>query len=153
MRIEKIATDYETRYISNDEKVWETQLACEQYEKLLIDTTPLKNLSFFNSRGEPIDIFELKEIPHFAYLIIKKSIEEYLPEVVQAIIGNSDRYQEPSYELPHEEGIWENDWTSAYSGGRGHNGWVKQPSINKLQEQIKNCQDKIKFFEKLIKNA
>ena len=122
MKVEKIATQYKTRYIAEDGTPWETEKLCRQYEELLEDSSPLKALNFFNNKGEPIDIFAIGEIPCFCYLVLTDKIENYYWQVIKAIIGNQDN-DEISYDLPTSEGIWYNDWSEAFSGGYGRNGW------------------------------
>jgi hypothetical protein len=148
MRIEKIATQYETRFIAEDGKRWETEQLCEQYEELLKDPSPLKALRFFDGNGDPIDVFSLEEIPCFCYLVLTDRIN-YHWSVVKAIIGNIGRSDESSYKLPTSEGVWFNDWSNAYNGGYGYNGWVRVDSIESLENQIKGCQKKIKLLKKI----
>lgn len=149
MIVEKIPVKFEERYIANDGKIWQTPIECEQYEELLADPSPLKDLSFFDNCGNPIDIFQLKEIPAFSYLVLTDDIKRYLPTVVKAIVSNGRGCDTASYSLPTERGIWYNDWTNAYNGAYGSNGWVQQPSIEALQCEINNCQRKIKLFQKM----
>lgn len=149
MRIEKIPVEFEERYIANDGKVWRTQTECEQYEELLADPSPLKSLSFFDSEGNPIDIFKLKEIPAFSYLVLPNNIKRYQSTVVRAIVGYHYACDTDSYRLPTEQGIWYNDWSNAYNGAYGSNGWVRQPSIESLQNEIIEYQRKIKLFQKI----
>lgn len=149
MIVEKIPVEFERRYIANDGKAWKTQIECEQYEELLADPSALKDLSFFDGDGNPIDIFQLKEIPAFSYLVLTNGIKRYRPTVVKAIVGVSYGSDMSSYDLPTEQGIWYNDWTNAYSGGYGSNGWVKQSSIETLQRKINNYQRKIELFQKM----
>lgn len=149
MFVEKVPVEFETRYIANDGKVWQTRIECEQYEELLADPSPLRDLSFFDSNGNPIDIFQMKEIPAFSYLVLTNGIKRYRPAVVKAIVGVSYGNDMSSYDLPTEQGIWYNDWTNAYNGGYGSNGWVKQPNIEALQRKINNYQRKIELFQKM----
>lgn len=149
MRVEKIPVEFETRYIANDGKMWQTQTECEQYEELLVDQSPLKNLFFFDSDGNPIDIFQLKEIPAFSYLVLTNDIKQYRPTVVKAIVGSYRGSDISSYDLPTEQGIWYNDWTNAYNGAYGSNGRTRQPSVESLQRTIISCQKKIEKFQKM----
>ena len=153
MRVEKIPVEFETRYIANDGKVWQTQIECEQYEELLADPSPLRDLSFFDSNGNPIDIFQMKEIPAFSYLVLTNDFKRYQPTVVKAIVGEPHGCDTSSYTLPTKRGIWHNDWTNAYNGAYGFNGWVEQPSIASLQCEINSCQRKIKLFQKMAQGA
>lgn len=89
MRIEQVITAYETRYYANDGTVWKRESECRQYEELLTDASPLKKLKFFNSDGEPIDVFALKEIPAFCYLVLTEEPPYYDWKVVKAIIGSN----------------------------------------------------------------
>ena len=153
MIVEKIPVEFEEHYIANDGKVWQTQIECEQYEELLADPSPLRNLSFFDSNGNPIDIFRMKEIPAFSYLVLTDDIKRYQPPVVKAIVGNPYGCDTSSYDLPTEQGIWHNDWTNAYSGAYGPNGWVRQLSIESLQYKINSCQRKIELFQKMTQGG
>jgi hypothetical protein len=153
MRVEKIPVEFETRYIANDGKVWQTQIECEQYEELLADPSPLRDLSFFDSNGNPIDIFQMKEIPAFSYLVLTNDIKRYQPTVVKAIVGDPYGSYMSSYTLPTRQGIWYNDWSNAYNGAYGSNGWVEQPSIESLQCTINSCQRKIKLFQKMVQGG
>jgi hypothetical protein len=149
MKIEKIPVEYEERYVSEDGKTWKTRWECEQYEELLADPTPLRELSFFDCKGNPIDIFQLKDIPVFSYLVLRQKIKSYSPKVVHAIIGASCSNDE-SFRLPTTEGVWYNDWSNAYNGAHGSNGWMQEPTINELQRKIKQCEEKIEKFQKMI---
>ena len=149
MIVEKIPVEFEERYIANDGKVWQTRIECEQYEELLADPSPLKDLSFFDCDGNPIDIFQMKEIPAFSYLVLTNDIKRYQPAVVKAIIDYPYGCDTSSYTLPTEQGIWYNDWSNAYNGAYGSNGWVKQSNIETLQCEINSCQRKIKLFQKM----
>ena len=150
MRVEKIATQYETYYIANDGKQWRCEHLCKQYEELLADPTPLKKLKFFDGKGEPIDVFAIKEIPAFCYLVLTEEPPKYNWEVIKAIIGNRDN-DESSYHLPIYSGVWYNDWSNAYNGGYGYNGWEVVESIQTLENQIKSRQEKIKLLQKISK--
>lgn len=151
MKIQKVPVEYEERYISDDGKIWKTQRECEQYEELLADPSPLRQLSFFDYEGNPIDIFQLKDIPDFSYLVLYQNIKSYSPEVVKAIIGSIVWHgSDVAYRLPTTKGIWYNGWSNAYNGGYGSNGWVREPDITDLQRQIENCQNKIEKFQKII---
>jgi hypothetical protein len=148
MTIEKIATHYETYYVADDGKKWEEENWCRQYEELLADSSPIKSLHFFNSNGEPIDVFALKKIPCFCYLVLTDDIKRYHWSVVKNIIGNKDN-DELSYDLPIFKGIWYNDWSSAVNGGYGYNGWVQMETIKCLEDEIKRCQNKINLLKKI----
>lgn len=150
MTIEKIATQYETYYIANDGKKWCREDWCKQYEELLADSSSIKNLQFFNGDGEPIDVFALGEIPYFCYLVLTDEIKNYHWSVIKAIIGNKEN-DEVSYDLPTSKGVWYNDWSEAFNGGYGYNGWKRVDSIEYLENKIKSCQNKIKLLKKIIK--
>ena len=150
MKIEKIPVEYEEQYVSEDGKIWKTRWECEQYEELLADPTPLHELSFFDCKGNPIDIFQLKNIPAFSYLVLHQNFKSYSPKVVNAIIGAGCYSNDESFRLPTTEGVWYNDWSNAYNGAHGSNGWMREPSINELQRKIKHCQEKIEKFQKMI---
>jgi hypothetical protein len=109
----------------------------------------LRELSFFDCKGNPIDIFQLKDIPVFSYLVLRQKIKSYSPKVVHAIIGASCSNDE-SFRLPTTEGVWYNDWSNAYNGAHGSNGWMREPTINELQRKIKQCEEKIEKFQKMI---
>ena len=149
MIVKKMPIDFEERYTANDGKIWRTQIECEQYEELLADPSPLKNLSFFDSDGNPIDVFQLKDIPAFSYLVLTNGVKRYQPTVVKAIIGDPYDSGMPSYALPTERGIWYNDWSNAYEGAYGPNGWVRKSTIKDLQKQIEHCQEEIEKLQKI----
>lgn len=151
MKIERIATQYETRYMAKDGTQWEAEWLCRQYEELLENPSPLKDLKFFNDKGDPIDVFALGQIPCFCYLVLTQRIEHYSWSVVKSIIGNKEN-DEASYHLPTSEGVWYNDWSNAYNGRYGSNGWVQVDSVEYLESKIKSCQNKIKLIEKMLKN-
>lgn len=148
MKIEKVAIQYAERYIANDGKIWKSKIECEQYEELLTDLSPLQKLHFFDNEGNPINIFQLKEIPPSCYLVLLQDIQYYSPEVIKTIIGDG-RYDNTSYKLPTERGVWYNNWSNAYNGGCGFNGWEKLPSIESLQIKIKSCEKQIEKIKKL----
>jgi hypothetical protein len=148
MKIEKVPVEYETTYVAIDGTRWRTERQCLQYEALLNDPSPLKELSFFNGHAEPIDIFAKHRIPDFAYLVIKQPLQQYDWRVVAKIVGDINS-QEASYTLPTEKGIWYNDWSNAYNGGYGFNGWCKQESVATLERKVKLYQDKIDFLKKI----
>ena len=150
MTVEKIATQYETYYISNDGKTWRSEEWCRQYEELLADVSPIKNLKFFNGDGEPIDVFALGKIPCFCYLVLTDEIKHYHWSVIKTIVGNKEN-DEVSYHLPTSKGIWYNDWSEAFNGGYGRNGWVREDDIEYLEIKIKSYQNKINFLKKIIK--
>lgn len=150
MTVEKIATQYETYYIANDGRKWLCEEWCKQYEELLADPSPIKNLKFFDSEGEPIDVFARGKIPCFCYLVLTNTIKDYHWSVIKAIIGNRDN-DEASYHLPNYKGVWYNDWSNAYNGAYGYNGWTTIDSIEALENKIKSCQSKIKLLEKITK--
>ena len=150
MKVEKIATQYETRYFAEDGREWDSEYLCKQYEELLADPTPLKKLKFFSGDGEPINIFALKSIPPFCYLVLTEDFPQYDSRVIKAIVGNRNN-DERSYVLPHFLGVWYNDWSEAYNGGYGFNGWKAVESIQTLKNQIQSRQEKIKLLEKITK--
>lgn len=148
MEIKKVPTQYETRYIANDGKEWTTKTQCQQYEELLSDPTPLKNLRFYNKKGERIDVFALHRIPDFSYLVLENSVPKYDWEIVRKIIGDNGG-SDSTYRLPSADGIWFNDWSNAYSGSFGANGWVREESIEILEYRIETYQEKIELFKKI----
>ena len=148
MEIVKIPIEFATQYISNDGKKWKYQEQCEQYEQLLADPSPLRELSFYDGEGKSLDIFALKDIPAFSYLVLKNDIEHYDPEVVKTVVGCWHSSEE-SFRLPTTKGIWYNDWTNAYNGGYGFNGWVQCDTIDTLRSKIEECQNKIKLFQQI----
>jgi hypothetical protein len=150
MTIEKIATQYETYYIANDGRKWRCEEWCKQYEELLADPSPIKNLKFFDGEGEPIDVFARGKIPCFCYLVLTSTIKDYHWSVIKAIIGDRGN-DETSYNLPNYKGVWYNDWSNAYNGAYGYNGWTTIDSIEALENKIKSCQNKIKLLEKITK--
>ena len=152
MTVEKIATDYTTYYIANDGRKWRDEEDCRQYEELLADPSPIKNLQFFDKDGNLIDVFSRKEIPWFCYLAITDKIQKYHWSVIKAIIGN-EASDESSYQLPTSKGIWYNDWSEAYSGGYGYTGWVRTHDVNYFKRKIEECQNQIELLEKIQKAA
>jgi hypothetical protein len=148
MEIIKITIEFETRYVSNDGEKWKCQKQCEQYEQLLADPSPLHELAFYDVEGEPLDVFALKDIPAFSYLVLKNDIERYDPEVVKTIIGYCYNSNE-SFHLPTTKGIWYNDWANARNGSYGFNGWVRCDTIDTLLIMIEECQNKIKLFQQI----
>lgn len=151
MRIEKIPVDFEERFIAEDGTVWKFYRECEQYEELLADPSPLRNLFFFDNSGNPIDVFELKEIPISSYLVLSNPIKKYAPKVVQAIL-KTQRYvsDTDAYALPTDEGIWFNDWSNALNGCYGSNGWKRVSTIKEMENAIENYQKKIKLLQKML---
>jgi hypothetical protein len=148
----KVPIEYATTYVANDGVEWSTKHQCEQYEKLLNDTAILKSLNFYNQEGNPINIFELKRIPAFSYLVLTQDIERYDSKVIKAIIcGNRTNDDLASYDLPTSAGVWYNDWTNAYSGEYGFNGWIKEWSIDTYQQKIKEMQNKVLLLSKILK--
>lgn len=148
MKIEKVPVEYETTYVAIDGTQWKTERQCLQYEALLNNPSPLKGLFFFNSSAEPINVFAEHHIPDFAYLVIKEPLQEYDWRVVAKIIGDTMAH-EASYTLPTKKGVWYNDWSNAYNGGYGFNGWCEQDSVATLERKIKQYQDKINFLKKI----
>lgn len=148
MKIEKVPVQYETTYVAVDGTQWRTERQCLQYEALLKDPSPIRELSFFDSYAEPLDVFAEHRIPDFAYLCIKQPIQEYDWRVVAKIIGDTNPH-EATYTLPKYRGVWHNDWSNAYSGGYGFNGWREQESIDTLEHKIMFCQEKIDFLKKM----
>lgn len=150
MKVEKIPIDFEKRFIAEDGTVWKTYHECEQYENLLADPSPLRNLFFFDNAGNPIDVFELKEIPVSSYLILTNPIKKYYPKVVQAFLKTRYASDTEAYALPTEEGIWFNDWSNALNGCYGSNGWRRVPTINEMRSAIENYQKKIELLQKML---
>ena len=70
MKVEKIVKEYETIYIAENGTEFDTERRCKEYEELLKDPSPLKALKFFDSKGNPLDVFALGDIPCFSYLVI-----------------------------------------------------------------------------------
>lgn len=150
MTVEKIAAQCETCYIANDGTKWRSEEWCRQYEELLADPSPIKNLKFFDNNGDPIDVFALGEIPHFCYLVLTNKLKNYHWSVIKAIIGNRSN-DATSCNLPTSRGVWHNDWSNAYNGGYEYNGWKQEESIEYLESKIKSYQNKIKFLKKITK--
>lgn len=151
MKVIKTPAYYETNYQSIDGKIWNTEQQCLQYEALLTDASPLKSLAFYDREGTPIDVFALKEIPDFVYLLIKEESKvKYNPLVVHAIIGARGSADE-SYNLPTSEGLWFNDWSNGYNGGNGFNGWERCDSIDFLQRKITSISKRIELYKKMLK--
>lgn len=148
MREEKVATRYETVYIAKDNTRWYDKKQCKQYEELLENPAPLKSLKFFSSKGNPIDVFALGEIPCSCYLVIEKEIKKYHWSVVKEIIGSKDNVKF-SYDLPTSKGIYFN--INAYGDFFGSSGWKEQESIEYLENKIKSYQDKIELLKKIMK--
>ena len=150
MKVEKVIREYDEIYIAEDGTRWSSEQLCKQYEELLKDPSPIKSLEFFDSKGNPIDIFALGEIPKFSYLYIAKNRTKYYDWfVIKAIIGKKDNDIE-SYDLPMSKGFYYNDWSEALNGSRGFNGWKRiEETIKSLENKIKGHQDRIDFLKKI----
>ena len=150
MKVEKIVREYDEVYIAEDGVKWYSENLCKDYEELLKDPSPIKSLKFFDSKGDPIDVFALGEIPKFSYLFIAENRTKYYHwSVVKAIIGKEDNDTD-SYDLPCLKGIYYNDWSEAFNGGRGSNGWRRiEESIESLEDKIKRCQKGIELLKKI----
>lgn len=151
MITEKRPVIYKNVYIANDGIIWDKESQCTQYEELLKDLTPLKDLKFFDSKGNLIDIFKEKNIPPFSYLMITKDTERYDREVIQYLVTGK-KGDNVSYELPNAIGLYYNDWTEAYSGGYGSNGWVESKSTADLEYIISECQRQIAIYQKIYES-
>jgi hypothetical protein len=151
MEIIKVPIEFKEKFISIDGKTWNTRRQCEQYEELLVDNSILKDLPFYDKQGNRLDIFALKEIPDFCYLVLTQDIKNYDGEVIRMIIGGSG--SGAYFRLPNTQGIWYNNWANAYNGRYGDNGWEKCLTIEQLHNEIKSCQEQIKFFEKISKTT
>ena len=151
MKVEKIVKEYETIYIAENGTEFDTERRCKEYEELLKDPSPLKALKFFDSKGNPLDVFALGDIPCFSYLVIEDNeIKKYHWTVIKAIIGSKNN-DENSYDLPFSKGVYLNDWTAAYEGSYGRNGWKLQESIEHLEYRIESCKNKIELLKKITK--
>ena len=150
MKVEKIVREYDEVYIAEDGTKWYSENLCKDYEELLKDPSPIKSLKFFDSKGDPIDVFALGEIPKFSYLFIAENRNKYYHwSVVKTIIGKQDNDTD-SYDLPLLQGIYYNDWSEAFNGGRGFNGWRRiEESIESLEDKIKRCQKGIELLKKI----
>lgn len=148
MRIEMLPVEYQTFYIAEDGTEWKTEKQCEQYESLLADPSPLKELRFFSCRGERIDIFALGCIPDYCYIHIpNEGIPDFDGEVIRIILGGKEKSDR--YNLPYRAGVWYNDFPSRNSSGWGIMCWKKIDSLFTLKENIRVCQEKIELLEKI----
>jgi hypothetical protein len=151
MKIVKVPIEFEEKYISIDGKTWGARHQCEQYEELLADNSILKDLPFYDEKGNRLDIFALKQIPAFSYLVLNQDIKNYDSEVIRIILNG--RGSNEYFQLPSTKGIWYNNWTNAYNGSYGFNGWEKCLTIEQLNNKIKSYQRQIELFEKISKNS
>jgi hypothetical protein len=149
MKTIKIATEFSIKYASIDGKQWDNKTQCKQYEQLLADPSPLKELCFYDDDGKRIDIFALHDIPMSVYLVLTHDIPQYNAKVIKEIINNP-RSDETSFNLPTKKGIWYNDWSNAYNGSFGGNGWTKCLSIDEIQHEIYMCKQKINMYQQKI---
>ena len=151
MKVEKVIREYDEIYIAEDGTRWSSEQLCKDYEELLKDPFPIKSLKFFDSKGDPIDVFALGKIPKFSYLVITEDeIKYYHWLVVLTIIGEKDYNAYHSYNLPIFHGVYYNDWSNELNGNRGFNGWKRVgETIESLENKIKGYQDRIEFLKKI----
>ena len=130
----------ETAFISFDGKEWAWRHECQQYEELKSKQNPLENHHFFDRDGNPFDIFNFGDIPPFVYVVVTKTGKPYFPNVIKELLGVKYKSSDESYCLPFKEGIWYNDWSNAYNGASGNNGWTlcDITQTQKLAERYKN---------------
>lgn len=83
--------------------------------------------------------------------MITKDTERYDGEVIQYLVTGK-KGDNVSYELPNAVGLYYNDWTEAYSGGYGSNGWVEPQSTADLEYIISECQRQIAIYQKIYES-
>ena len=149
MKITKVPIEWKETYIAFDDTIWGSEKLCLEYEELKKDITPLRSLIFFNEDGNTIDIFSKKDIPAFCYLYIPQDIKKYNEQVITMIIKGTQNPNK-SFCLPNEKGFYFNDWSNAYNGAYGYNGWCKQENIETCHLKIKKYEKQIQLFQKIL---
>lgn len=136
---EKVITT-EITYIADDGKTFRRKKDCEIYEKY----APLSIYDIIKDyciiEEEDIEDFKNNITPHFSYIVVTKKIPDdkvYYCELLctDGVPNLTLKNQEPT--------LFYNDYSNAYAGGYGANGWVEKGSK-------KDIQNKIEEYEKLL---
>ena len=108
-------------YKASDGKEFKEQRECKKYEDFLAigKGKILNEFKFFKIDNN--QIIELQEPEHFCYcVVIGSKYEEYRHYLDYPYTPYENQNQ---YSLLEREGLYYNDWSNAYSGDHGFNGW------------------------------
>jgi hypothetical protein len=149
----KTPCKWEEKYDVNGIRFKDYSVA-ESYVNLMKHPEVLDSLKFVNRYGQPIPYENFTDsIPAFCYL----SVEKELPFVVYveslfAFLNKHNNFNsrmESNSNIPYAVGIYYNDYTEAFNGGYGANGFTRVSSLDKLYAEKKRLDEKIENVEKI----
>ena len=130
------------------------------YNDLLENPKVLEKIKIVDEDGNKIPLSTLTDhFPYFCYLEITEDLPFtiYVESLFTYLNNhrNFSLHKEDNVSLPREKGFYFNDYSNAYNGGYGSNGFEKLKSMEYLEEEKRVIEVRIerlkkvsKFFEK-----
>lgn len=129
----------------------------ESYQNLLNNPNILTKLEFVSHKGEKLvanDFLRAKDIPEFCYLKVKEDLPFaiYITSFLYFVNNNQKLWtfnSEINNKLPSKKGIYYNNYSNAYNGGYGRNGFEKIATLEELEIKKKEIENKIERTKKI----
>ena len=151
----KVPCDWEEKYQVGEFTFSDYEIA-DCYNDLLENPEVLEKIKIVDADGNKISLSTLTEhFPYFCYL----EITENLPftiyvESLFTYLNNHRNFslrKEDNISLPREKGFYFNNYSNAYNGAFGSNGFEKLKSLEYLKEEKRVAEAKIEQLKKVYK--
>lgn len=152
----RVPCKWEEEYIVNG-ITFNSYREAESYQNLLDNPNVLETLEFVSSEGEVLvanDFIRERRIPDFCYLKVTEDLpfDIYVTSFLCFINNNQKicvHHSESNDYIPTAKGIYYNNYTNAWSGGWGNNGFERIRTLEKLEKDKSEIESKIEKTKKI----
>ena len=137
-------------YIANDGKEFSKKRDCEIYEKYYPQTIYdiIKDYCVIEKESD-IEKYKNNKVPVFTYLLVTKAIPDDKIDYCEIIEKDSKSYI-PNIDYSDKPTLFFNNWTNAFNGGYGFNGWERVGDKDRLEKKIENYKNLLEKYEKML---
>ena len=136
MKVERKVIEEKVIYVADNGKKFDNEYDCEIYEKYFPMTIYDIIQEYYIIEEKNIEDYRNNKIPHFSYLILIKELPKDKKRYCEIIEKKPNCSGLPSYDYDLEDPVlFYNDWSDAYNGGYGRNGW----EVRGTKEYILKC--------------
>lgn len=145
MKTERKIIEEKIIYVADNGKKFKNEYDCEIYEEYFPMTIYDIIQEYCIIEERDIEDYKNNKIPHFSYLILMKEIPEDKRRYCEIIEKGCSCNGVPSPLYCENPTLFYNDWSNAYNGGYGSNGWKK---IGTKEDILKRIEQDKKMLEK-----
>ena len=144
--IEKVI-ETEKIYIANDGRKFDNEYLCRIYETYAPKTIYDVLKDYIKADEQVLNKLKGNEFPAFSYIVILKNIPKEIRSYINIIEKKSNSSGCPNTDYINFPCLFYNNWSNAYSGSYGRNGWIKVGTKEDLQNEKELIEKTLKYFE------